>query len=219
MIEPYNRFTGQSLDRLTSLTDGLFAVAMTLLVLDLRVPVSIAVSGHSEHRLWEALLRLGPSFAAYLLSFTMLGTFWLAQHTLLTILGRCDRTLTWIHLGFLFVVSLLPFSAALLAHYVHLRLAVGAYWLNILLLGAALEWSARYGRRSFLSGEEQAGSRLTTFRRRILLAQTLYALAALICLISTQASVIALAIVQLYFIVSPRLPRMSRTRPPGRPDR
>ncbi len=219
MTEPYNRFTGQSLDRLTSLTDGLFAVAMTLLVLDLRVPVSIAVSGHSEHRLWEALLRLGPSFAAYLLSFTMLGTFWLAQHTLLTILGRCDRTLTWIHLGFLFVVSLLPFSAALLAHYVHLRLAVGAYWLNILLLGAALEWSARYGRRSFLSGEEQAGSRLTTFRRRILLAQTLYALAALICLISTQASVIALAIVQLYFIVSPRLPRMSRTRPPGRPDR
>ncbi len=219
MTEPYNRFTGQSLDRLTSLTDGLFAVAMTLLVLDLRVPVSIAVSGHSEHRLWEALLRLGPSFAAYLLSFTMLGTFWLAQHTLLTILGRCDRTLTWIHLGFLFVVSLLPFSAALLAHYVHLRLAVGAYWLNILLLGAALEWSARYGRRSFLSGEEQAGSRLATFRRRILLAQTLYALAALICLISTQASVIALAIVQLYFIVSPRLPRMSRTRPPGRPDR
>jgi len=219
MTEPYNRFTGQSLDRLTSLTDGLFAVAMTLLVLDLRVPVSIAVSGHSEHGLWEALLRLGPSFAAYLLSFTMLGTFWLAQHTLLTILGRCDRTLTWIHLGFLFVVSLLPFSAALLAHYVHLRLAVGAYWLNILLLGAALEWSARYGRRSFLSGEEQAGSRLATFRRRILLAQTLYALAALICLISTQASVIALAIVQLYFIVSPRLPRMSRTRPPGRPDR
>src|SRR6266487_4343789 len=156
MAEPYNRFTGQSLERLTALSDGLFAVAMTLLVLDLRVPVNTAGSAFSEHRLWEALLRLGPSFAAYLLSFTMLGTFWLAQHTLLTILGRCDRTLTWIHLGFLFVVSLLPFSAALLAHYVHLRLAVGAYWLNILLLGAALEWSARYGRRSFLSGEERS---------------------------------------------------------------
>ena len=91
-------------------------------------------------RSWAALLRLGPSFAAYLLSFTMLGTFWLAQHTLLGILGRCDRTLTWINLGFLFVVSLLPFSAALLAHYVHLRLAVGVYWLNILLLGVGLEW-------------------------------------------------------------------------------
>ena len=211
MAEPYNRFTGQSLERLTALSDGLFAVAMTLLVLDLRVPVSTAGSAYSEHGLWGALLKLGPSFAAYLLSFTMLGTFWLAQHTLLSILGRCDRTLTWINLGFLFVVSLLPFSAALLAHYVHLRLAVGVYWLNILLLGAGLEWGARYGRKALVPGDDrQARSRLTTFRRRILLAQSLYALAALICLISTQASVAALAIVQLYFIVSPRLPSRHR---------
>ena len=161
--------------------------------------------------LWGALGNLGPSFAAYLLSFTMLGTFWLAQHTLLGIFGRCDRTLTWISLGFLFVVSLLPFSAALLAHYVHLRLAVGVYWLNILLLGAGLEWAARYGRKALVPDDAaQARSRLTTFRRRILLAQALYAVAALICLASTVASVIALALVQLYFIVSPRLARPSR---------
>jgi uncharacterized membrane protein len=86
MAEPYNRFTGQSLERLTALSDGLFAVAMTLLVLDLRVPVSTAVVAHSEHGLWEALLRLGPSFAAYLLSFTMLGTFWLVRAQ-----GTCAR--------------------------------------------------------------------------------------------------------------------------------
>jgi uncharacterized membrane protein len=120
--EPYNRFSGQSLEHLTALTDGLFAVAMTLLVLDLRVP---AAAAYSEHGLGRALAHLGPSFAAYLLSFTMLGTFWLAVHTLLAILRRCDRTLTWILLGFLFIVSVLPFTAALLAHYVHLRLAVG----------------------------------------------------------------------------------------------
>jgi uncharacterized membrane protein len=126
---------------------------------------------------------------------------------LLGILGRCDRTLTWINLGYLFVVTLLPFSAALLAHYVHLSLAVGVYWLNILLLGIGLEWSARYGRTAFLRDQTgRAHSRLSTFRRRILMAQGLYALAALICLISTPASVIALAIVQLYYIVSPRLP-------------
>jgi uncharacterized membrane protein len=207
MSEPYNRFTGQSLEHLTALSDGLFAVAMTLLVLDLRVPATTTGTVYSEHGLGLVLLHLGPSFAAYLLSFTMLGTFWLAQHTLLGILGRCDRTLSWISLGFLFVVSLLPFSAALLAHYVHLRLAVGVYWLNILLLGAGLEAAARYGRTLVPGDDQQARARLTTFRRRILLAQTLYALAALICLISTVASVIALALVQVYFIVSPRLPR------------
>ena len=156
------------------------------------------------------LLTQGPNFAAYLLSFSMLGTFWLAQHTLLGILGRCDRTLSWINLGFLFVVSLLPFSAALLAHYVHLRLAVGVYWLNLLLLGVGLEAAARYGRVALMPGDDrQALSRLATFRRRILLAQGLYALAALICLINTVASVIALGVVQLYYIVSPRLPRIS----------
>jgi uncharacterized membrane protein len=219
MGEPYNRFTGQSLERLTALSDGLFAVAMTLLVMDLRVPVSAAGSAYTEHGLWDVLLKLGPSFAAYLLSFTMLGTFWLAQHTLLGILGRCDRTLTWISLGFLFVVSLLPFSAALLAHFVRLRLAVGAYWLNILLLGVALEWAARYGRKVLVPGDaRQSRSRLAIFRRRILLAQTLYALAALTCVVSTQASVIALAVVQLYFIISPRLPRSRRKRPDDSQD-
>jgi uncharacterized membrane protein len=216
MSEPYNLFSGQSLERLTALSDGLFAVAMTLLVLDLRVPVSSAGVVNSDRGLGEALVRLGPSLAAYLLSFTMLGTFWLAQHTLLGILRRCDRTLTWISLGFLFMVSLLPFSAALLARYADLRVAVGVYWLNILLLGAGLEGAARYGRRAFLPADAaQARSRLTTFRHRILLAQALYAAAALICLASTLASVIALALVQLHFIVSPRLTRRAPRRPPS----
>jgi len=206
MSEPYNRFSGQSLERLTALTDGLFAVAMTLLVLDLRVPLGAANSAH----LWHSVIKLAPSFAAYLLSFTMLGTFWLAQHTLLTIIGRCDRTLSWIHLGFLFVVTLLPFSAALLADNVHVQLAVGAYWLNIALLGAGLEWSSRHGRNALLTDDATARSRLAMFRRRILVAQVLYALAAAICFASTVASVVALAVVQLCFIVSPQLPRRAR---------
>src|SRR5262249_20736767 len=172
-------------------------------------------SGYSERGLGEALLRLGPSFAAYLLSFTMLGTFWLAQHTLLGILGRCDRTLTWINLGFLFVVSLLPFSAALLAHYVRLRRGVGVYWLNILLLGAGLEWAARYGRKALMPDDAaRTRSRLprsaagSCWRKRC-------AAAALICLVSTVASVVALAVVQLYFIVSPRLAGRAWRRPPA----
>jgi len=59
---------------------------------------------------------------------------------------------------------------------------------------------------AFLTEAGHASSRLTTFRRRILVAQLLYAAAAAICLVSTDASVVALAVVQLYFIVSPRLP-------------
>src|SRR2546423_1830260 len=72
MSAPYNQFAGRSMDRVTALSDGVFAVAMTLLVLDLRVPIGIA---HTDRHLWDALTKLGPSAAAYLLSFTMLGTF------------------------------------------------------------------------------------------------------------------------------------------------
>jgi uncharacterized membrane protein len=222
--EPYNRFSGRSLERLTALTDGVFAVAMTLLVLDLRVPDLLGSPAHPERSLWDALLSQGPSFAAYLLSFTMLGTFWLAQHGLLGILRRCDRTLTWIQLGFLFVVTLLPFSAALLARYDYLRVAVGVYWLNLLLLGAALEWSSRYGRSALLpeadadggdgdgEGGGEAAERLAIFRHRILVAQVLYAAAAAICFIDTVASIVALIVVQLYFIVSPRRLRIESLR-------
>lgn len=98
MSAPYNGLAGQRLDPLRALSDGVFAVAMTLLVLDLRIPLGIA---HSNPALWHALSTLGPNFAAYLLTFTMLGTFWLAQHTLLGLCTRSDRNLSWLQVGFL----------------------------------------------------------------------------------------------------------------------
>src|SRR5882757_5568714 len=206
MSHPYNRFAGQSLERLHALSDGVFAVAMTLLVLDLRVPVQVE---DSSQRLWGALAKLGPSFAAYLLSFTMLGTFWLAQHTLLDLCARVDRNLSWFHVGFLFVVTLLPFSATLLAEYITVPLAVGLYWLNIFLLGVALAVSSGYISQARLLNELDV-IKLTIFRRRIVFSQLAYGIAALICLLNTYASVAALAAVQLYFIVSPHVPILDR---------
>jgi len=151
-----------------------------------------------------------PNFAAYLLSFTMLGTFWLAQHTLLGLCTRSDRNLSWLHVGYLFVVTLLPFSATVLADYVTVPLAVGVYWLNIFLLGIALAASSGYSARAELVSKPDL-ARLLIFRRRILIAQLGYGLTALICLLKTYASVAALAAVQLYIIISPHIPRPGPT--------
>jgi uncharacterized membrane protein len=116
----YNSIAGQSLERLTALIDGIFAVAMTLLVLDLRVPASGAihieqplwVSGtiQSEQALWEILVNLSPRLLTYFMSFLTLGIFWVGQQTQLNHFARSDRHLTWIHLAFLLAVSLTPFS-------------------------------------------------------------------------------------------------------------
>ena len=121
MTTPYNRIAGQSVERLAALSDGVFAVAMTLLVLDLRAPAAAAAI-HSEHDLWRALVELSPRLLMYMMSVMTLGIFWVGQQTQLNHLRRSDRSLTWIHLSFLFVVTVTPFSTARLAEYTAYRL-------------------------------------------------------------------------------------------------
>lgn len=200
MTSQYNELSGQSLERLQALADGVFAVAMTLLVLDLRLPES---SGDDGSALWHQLQDLGPQFAAYLLSFTMLGTFWLAEHTFLARCRRSDRTLSWAALSFLFFVSTLPFSASTLAEHTHVTLAVLLYWANLLGLGLALGWQIFHADHKALVHDP---ADLAVVRRRLFLAQSLYAVAAAVSFVSPPAGIIGLALTQVFFIVSPRLP-------------
>jgi len=197
----YNEYSGRSVERVQALADGVFAVAMTLLVLDVRLPHTHAAD---SHQLWSQLTGLGPSVAAYLLSFTMLGTFWLAVHAVLGLCERSDRALAWAVLAFLFFVTTLPFTASVLADHAHLWLAVILYWLNLAALGATLGWMVVHAGHGLVGDDRRDG--LTLVRRRLVLAQALYALAALLVLLSPVASIVGLALVQLFFVVSPRLP-------------
>jgi len=92
MSTSYNRIAGQSVERLAALSDGIFAVAMTLLVLDLRAPAAEAV--HDERDLWRALVALSPRLVMYTMSFLTLGIFWVGQQTQLNHLARSDRSLS-----------------------------------------------------------------------------------------------------------------------------
>src|SRR6476661_5287729 len=132
----YNRIAGQSLERLAALSDGIFAVAMTLLVLDLHVPVSESIRNDGD--LLNALANIGPRLITYLMSFMTLGIFWVGQQTQLNHMARSDRNFTWMHIGFLLAVTLMPFSTGLLADFLEYRVAIVVYWLNIALLGATL---------------------------------------------------------------------------------
>ena len=88
----YNRIAGQSLERLAALSDGIFAVAMTLLVLDLHVPVStVSQPIMHEQELLSALIKLGPNILPYFMSFLTLGIFWVGQQTQLNNFTRSNR--------------------------------------------------------------------------------------------------------------------------------
>ncbi len=199
----YNKIQGQSLERLAALSDGIFAVAMTLLVLDLRVPVKEAV--HSEQQLQSALAALAPQFIAYLMSGLTLGIFWAGQQTQLYHFGRGNRDLTWIHITFLFAVSVLPFSTRLLAEFIELRTALLLYWANLFTLGAILYASWRYAARAGLLKEEVTREISRAIRRRIVIAQALYGVGAVLCFLSTYWSIGFIVLIQLNYVIAPRI--------------
>jgi len=199
----YNRIQGRNLDRLAALSDGIFAVAMTLLVLDLHIPLAAQV--HGERQLLAALGAMGPQWVTYGMSFLTLGIFWAGQQTQLNHIAEGARDLTWIHLGFLFAVTMLPLSTRLLAEFISYRVALGIYWLNILVLGAMLYWSWMYAVHAGLVKADTPDEVNHSICRRILIAQSLYAAGAALCFINTWVSIAAIALVQLNYALAPRM--------------
>jgi uncharacterized membrane protein len=204
-MNQYNHLAGRSVERLAALSDGVFAVAMTLLVLDLHAPAMEAI--HSERDLARALIPLAPRLLVYMMSFLTLGIFWVGQQTQLNAMGGSNRDLSWIHLGFLFAVSLMPFSTALMAEFIAYRLALLVYWANILLLGLVLFASWRYALRAGLL--TNLDGRIGV-ERRIVIAQALYAFGAALCVFSTYASLGFIVLVQLNYVIAPRIGVLSR---------
>ena len=201
---------GTNPERLSGISDGIFSVGMTLLVLGLAVP-TLNGAATTGGQLWEALRHLGPNLLVYTMSFMTLGIFWLGQGTQLGQLERSNRNYVWIHLVFLFAVTMVPFSTLLLARYYWLRVALIEYWLNIVLLGATLLTSLEYGLRAHLFREEGAHDLALLARGRILIAQSLYAGATLLCLIfPTWVSIALIILIQLNYVLAPRIPILGR---------
>ena len=208
MTLSYNQVAARGLERIAALSDGLFAIAMTLIVLEIRIPDPGSIG--SEHELWTAIVGLAPRFVTYLLSFLTLGIFWGAQQTQLGQLARADRALTWISLAFLAAVAIMPFSTSLLAEFITYRLALAFYWLNILVLGVV--WYAMwvYATRAGLLKEGISPEVSRAIRRRFFVAQALYAFGALLGVVSTYLGIAFIVLVQLNFAVAPRIRLLSR---------
>ncbi len=108
----YNRIAAGDVGRIAALSDGIFAFAATVLVLEVHTPDNLSV--HSEAQLLAALAGIAPHLLTWLLSLMTLGIFWVGQQAQLNQLERADRNVTWLHFVFLAVVTVLPFSTRLL---------------------------------------------------------------------------------------------------------
>lgn len=139
---------GRDRDRIVNLSDGVFAIAITLLILDIRVPNIPDSLVASE--LPGELLSLWPKYFGYLLSFVGISSFWLIHHSIFRLIGAYDRTLLYLNFLFLMLVAFVPFPTSLLGEYGNHQLPVAIYAATLAvgrLLLTALHWySTRDGR-------------------------------------------------------------------------
>lgn len=127
--------------RLSALTDGVFAIVMTLLVFDLRVPLN-------ADALTEELARLLPNLVAFALSFVILGVYWVAHHGQFQFIQRVDNSLLWLNILFLMMISLVPFSAGMLGRHGSQPVAVILYGANLIGVAAAHLSTWRYATKN-----------------------------------------------------------------------
>jgi len=109
-------------NRLETLVDGVFAIAMTILVLELRAPQTLGPGG-----LAQGLVDLGSRFATFVISFIVLGVYWFAHHQVFHFVLRVNRTLVWLNIHFLMGIALVPFAASVMGAYTNDAIALSLY--------------------------------------------------------------------------------------------
>lgn len=124
---------GREMERIVYFSDAVFAIAITLLVLQIRVP-----AGLSPTELTAALIEIWPKYLSYLISFTVIGSFWRAHHRIFRHIRAYDVRLIYLNLLFLMCVAFLPFSASLIAEYGSQPVAFEIYASNVAATGLFL---------------------------------------------------------------------------------
>ena len=202
--------------RLEAFSDGVFAVAITLLALNL------TVEGPGHGHLIDQLHGRWPAFLAYLISFFMIGIVWVNHHALVRTITSVDRTLLFLNLVLLLFVVLIPFATATVADYltkntwdanVAMALYGGVFLGMSIGFGAIFEWTL-HGRRVY---QPVPPERHWAARARFVGGGLVYVVAIIVALFSAIASFVIIALVAVYYIVE-RTPASPATWDPGADD-
>jgi uncharacterized membrane protein len=137
----------EGIGRILALSDGVFAIAITLLILEIAVPATTGDNG-----LPKALLGLWPRYLAYLLSFLVIARFWVTHRLAFRLIARDDATPVWLNLLLLMFVAFLPFPTAVIGAHAGSPAAAVLYAISVCLAGAASAayWWYASGRGSLL---------------------------------------------------------------------
>ena len=137
-------------ERLLTLSDGVVAIALTLLVLQLKVPSLAEVDKTSAARLASALADETSQFVSYVISFYVIAQFWLAHHRVFRRVAGHGENLAWWNFAFLFTITVMPFTSNLLGDYPDNPLAVDIFALNLLIASLTTSAILVFGRHRWL---------------------------------------------------------------------
>jgi uncharacterized membrane protein len=178
--------SGLPVNRVEALADGVFAIAMTILVLGLALP-------HGPASLADRLWSLWPKLASYVVSFVMLGVLWIGHNFQMHHVRRVDRVSLWLNLGFLLAITFLPFGADVLGAEYRDPTAVVLYGGTILLAGAMLLAHWQYvTRRPELIAPDLDPVLAAGLRNRIILGLAISSCSMALAFIDTRLSLVAL---------------------------
>jgi uncharacterized membrane protein len=186
--------------RLETFSDGVFAIAATLLVLE------IGIDSAGAHNLGQALLDLWPSYLAYVTSFLTIGIIWMNHHFCVETIARSDRTLMFLNLLLLLTVSFLPFPTRLVAEYLQKpgeQTAVYAYAATFIVMSVIYNAWWRYASTNRrLIGENVPESRVRAITRAFNPGVPIYVLTLLVAAFSPLASVFLTFAVAAFYLPS-----------------
>jgi uncharacterized membrane protein len=141
-------------ERLLALTDGVVAIALTLLVLQLQVPAKNLLSdANSASELWHALDVDGSELTSYLVSFVVIAQFWLVHHRILRTMRGHSEGLAWRNFAFLLSLTLMPFTSDLMGRYGDNPLAITFFAINLVAISLSTQWIYYYAARHDLLDE------------------------------------------------------------------
>ncbi len=173
--------------RIEALTDGVFAIVMTILVFGIQIPGAELVG---RIHLLPALATLVPNLIGYVITFIIIGVLWVGHHNQFFYIRRADRTLLWINILFFMVVALLPFSAGLFSHYGRDPVAIVVYNVNLILSSLLLYAHWAYATRdSHLLNHPIEAHVRAIVNRRILTPLVFYLLAILVSFVAVEVSI------------------------------
>jgi uncharacterized membrane protein len=123
---------GLTTNRIESLSDGVFAIVLTLMVFQIRVP------DVSPEQLWPRLMKQAPEFYSYAISFILVGIYWVAHHNMYHLVKRSTRPLLWMNLVFLMFVGFVPYSVALVGRYADIQRVMIIYGVHLMIISGLL---------------------------------------------------------------------------------